>query len=535
MKKSLSLILALAMVFSLAAVSAYADGAKEITYSLYSQPDGIDPGITNNSFASDILANAFEGLMTYDTETGSLICGEAESYTVSDDGLVYTFTLRDGLKWSDGSDHTAADYVYSLKRILDPATGAQYVDLVAAYIAGAAEYYAGETDDFSTVGIKAPDDRTVEITLYNPTSYFADVLTMWTFSPVQEATVEANGDRWTSSPDTYVSNGPFHVTDMKLGDSITLEKNPYYYDADKVQLDKVTFRYITDNATALMAYESGEIDGMNVVPASDYARLKANDDGFVMTPSYGTTYWNFNCAAEPFDNVLVRKAFNLAIDREVLIEDVLQTDADPAFSFIAPGYVVDGVDYTEDRSDYGLSAEADPEAAQAALAEAGYPNGEGFPEITLYYYSSDTVALVAQALANMLETNLNIKVKIENADWAVFYADVLDGKYQLCAMGWSADYLHPMTFLPLAKTDDANNLSGWGNAEYDALVEKVQLCTDPSEAIEYVKAADEIAGNEFVFLNLYYKNGTSLMHPYVQGFYINASQMMYLKTATVEK
>ena len=148
MKKTLSVILALTMVFSLAAISANADGAQEITYSLYSQPDGIDPGITNNSFASDILANAFEGLMTYDTETGSLICGEAESYTVSDDGLVYTFTLRDGLKWSDGSDHTAADYVYAIKRILDPATGAKYVDLVAAYIAGAAEYYAGETDEY---------------------------------------------------------------------------------------------------------------------------------------------------------------------------------------------------------------------------------------------------------------------------------------------------------------------------------------------------------------------------------------------------
>ena len=535
MKKTLSVILALAMVFSLAAVSAGADGVQEITYSLFSQPDGIDPGITNNSFASDILANVFEGLMTYDTETGSLICGEAESYTVSDDGLTYTFTLRDGLKWSDGSAHTAADYVYAIKRILDPATGAQYVDLVSTYIAGAAEYYAGETDDFDTVGIKALDDRTLEITLYNPTAYFADILTMWTFDPVQEATVAANGDKWTASPATYISNGPFYVPDMTLGESITLEKNPYYYDADKVQLDKVTFRYITDNATALLAYEAGEIDGMNQVPASDYARLKANDEGFVLTPSYGTTYWDFNCAAEPFDNVLVRKAFNLAIDRYTLINDVLQMDAEPAYSFIAPGYVVDGVDYTDDRSTFGLSDEADVEAAQEALAEAGYPNGEGFPEVTLYYYASDTVALVAQALANMLETNLNIKVKIDNADWAVYYADVLAGNYQLGAMGWSADYLHPMTFLPLAVTGDANNVAFWSNEEYDALVQKVQLSTDPSEAIEYIKAADELVGENYVFLNLYYKNGTSLMHPYVQGYYINASQMMYLKTAFVSK
>lgn len=532
MKKFLSLVLALVMVFSLAAV-ANADAVQEITYSLYSQPDGIDPGITNNSFASYVLANAFEGLMTYDPATQSLVCGEAESYTVSEDGLVYTFNLRPDLKWSDGSAHTAADYVYAIQRILDPNTGAQYVDLVTAYIAGADAYYAGETSDMADVGIKALDDSTLEITLNNPTSYFVDVLSMWTFDPVQEATIAANGDAWTSSPETYVSNGPFYVTEMKLGESITLSKNPNYWDADAVTLEKVTFRYITDNSTALMAYESGEIDGMNAVPASDYARLKANDDGFVVTPSYGTTYWNFNCTAEPFDNVLVRKAFNLAIDRYTLINDVLQADAEPAFSFIAPGYSVDGVDYTDNRSDFGLSDEADVEAAQAALAEAGYPNGEGFPEITLYYYSSDTVALVAQALANMLETNLNISVKIENADWAVFYADVLAGNYQLCAMGWSADYLHPMTFLPLAKTDDANNLSGWGNAEYDALVEKVAVCTDPVEALEYVQAADEIAGNEYVFLNLYFKNGTSLMHSNIQGYYINPSAIMYLKLTSV--
>ena len=533
MKKFLCMVLALAMAMTMVTVAG-AESVQEITYSMYSEPDGIDPSITNNSFASDVLCNAFEGLMTYDTTDGSLICGEAESYTVSDDGLVYTFTLRDGLKWSDGTDHTAADYVYTIKRVLDPATGAQYVDLVTAYIAGAAEYYAG-TVDFDAVGIKALDDKTLQITLINPTSFFADVLTMWTFSPVQEATITANGDSWTSSAATYVSNGPFMVSEIKLGESITLVKNPYYYDADKVQLEKVTFRYITDNATALMAYESGSIDGMNVVPASDYARLKANDDGFVSVSAYGTTYWDFNCAVEPFDNALVRKAFDLAIDRTSLIEDVLQMDAEPAYSFIAPGYIVDGVDFTEDLGTFGLSDEADPEAAQAALAEAGYPNGEGFPEITLYYYSSDTVALVAQALANMLETNLNITVKIENADWAVFYADVLAGNYQLCAMGWSADYLHPMTFLPLAKTGDANNVTGWSNAEYDELVAKTAACTDPVEAIEYIKQADILASEDHVFMNLYYKNNTSLMHPYVKGYYINPSAMMFLKTAYVEK
>lgn len=535
MKKLLCLVLALCMALSMTVISATAESAQELVYSLYSEPDGIDPSVTNNSFASYVLANAFEGLLTYDTMTGSVICGEAESYTISDDGLVYTFTLRDDLKWSDGSAHTAEDYVYTMKRILDPMTGARYVNLVTDYVAGAEAYYNGATTDFDTVGVKAPDAKTVEFTLKAPTSFFSDILTMWTFSPVQPATVEANGDRWTASPEAYVSNGPFCVTEMNMGESIVLAKNPNYYDADKVQLDKVTFRYITDNGTALMAYEAGEIDGMNVVPASDYARLKANDAGFVMSPSYGTTYWEFNCAAEPFDNVLVRKAFNLAIDRTALIEDVLQTDAQPAYSFIAPGYVVDGVDFVENLSSFDLSDEADVEAAQAALAEAGYPNGEGFPEVTLYYYASDTVKLVAEALANMLETNLNISVKIDVADWAVYYDDVTAGNYQLGAMGWSADYLHPMTFLPLLKSGDPNNVVFWSNAEYDALVDAVAVSTDASEAIKLVEQADILASEEYPFLCLYYKSNTSLMGAHVQGYYINASAQLFLKTACIAK
>lgn len=529
MKKFLCALLALCMVLSLACAMA----AQEITYSLYSEPDGIDPSVTNNSFASYVLANCFEGLVTYDTTDGSLIMGEAEGYTVSDDGLVYTFTLRDGLKWSDGSEHTAEDYVYAIQRILDPATAAKYVNLVTDYVAGAAEYYAGENTDFASVGIKAPDAKTVEFTLVAPTAYFVDILTMWTFSPIQRATVEANGDKWTSAPATYVCNGPFYASEMNMGESIVLAKNPNYYDADKVKLEKVTFRYITDNGTALMAYENNEIDGMNTIPVSDYARLKANDDGFVVSPSYGTVYWNFNCQAAPFDNPLVRKAFNLAIDRTALIEDVLQTDAQAAYSFIAPGYVVDGVDFTDNVGDFDLSDEADPEAAMEALAEAGYPNGEGFPEITLSYYSSDTIKLVAEALANMLETNLGISTKITNAEWAVFYDDVLQGNYELCAMGWSADYLHPMTFLPLLKTNDANNISFYSNPEYDALVEKVAASTDPVEAVAYIQEADEVAGNDYPFLPLYYKNNTSLMHSNVQGYYINPSAQLFLKTAYV--
>ena len=533
MRKLLALMLAaLLVLMALPLTGAMAEPVQEITFALNNEPDGIDPSITNNSFASPILANCFEGLVTYDTATGSLIGGDAESWTISDDGTVYTFTLREGLKWSDGSPLTAQDYLYTFKRILTPATTAQYLSLLTDYIAGAQEYYDG-TGTEEALGVKAPDDRTFVLTLKAPAPYYIDVLTMWTFSPVQKATVEANADKWTTSPDTYVVNGPFKVSELNMGESVVLVKNPEYYDADKVSLTKITFRYITDLSTALLAYESGEIEGSRGFPLSDYARLNADNAGIVSVPSYGTVFYNFNCAKAPFDNVLVRKAFNLAIDRSALINDVVQIPAEPAYSMIAPGYVVDGKDFVDGRSTFELSETANVEAAQAALAEAGYPGGEGFPEITLSYYSNDTVKKVVEAMAEMLQTNLNIKVNITNEEWAIYYPNVQAGNFDLCAMGWSADYLHPMTFLPLLVTGDINNLGKYSNADYDALVAKAQSEVDAAAAMATMQQADNLASAEYPVLNLYYKANMMLMKSTVQGYYLNASDTLYLKTAKV--
>lgn len=527
------LLLMLCLMLAVTAFPVAADPVQEITYALSNEPDGIDPGVTNNSFASPILNNTFEGLVAYSTEDGSMIPGEAESWTISDDGLVYTFTLREGLKWSDGSDHTAQDYVYAMKRILDPNTAAKYVDFLLGYIVGAAEYYEDNSLDFDTVGVKALDDRTFEMTLIAPAPYWLDILTMWTFSPIQAATVEANGERWTASAETYVSNGPFMMSEINMGESFVLVKNPYYYDADQVKLDKITFRFIADLGTSLMAYENGDINGMSSIPTTDMARLKAEDAGVVMTPSYGTVWYDFNCAKAPFDNVLVRKAFCLAVDRTAIIEDVVQTEADPAYSFMSPGYVVDGEDLMDTASDNELSEEADVEAAQAALAEAGYPNGEGFPEVTLSYYSNETVGKVVEALARQLQDALNVKIKISNADWAVYYDDILAGNYDFGAMGWSGDYVHPMTFLALFVTGDANNNVFYSNPEYDDVVAKAANMTDAKEAFAVMREAEAIAAAEYPVLPLYYKANTMLMHDNVQGYFVTPSNALLLKTAYV--
>ena len=507
------------------------DAAQELTFILSNIPDGLDPGVTNNSFAQYVLTNCFEGLVTYDSE-GSVVGGDAESWEISDDGLTYTFHLRDGLKWSDGSDLTAEDYVYSIQRVLTPETASQYVSMATDYIANAQEYYDG-TATADELGVKAEDDRTLVITLRQPTSYFIDVLSMWVFDPVQKATVEANGDKWATQADTYICNGPFKVTGMSMNENVILEKNENYWDADNVTLEKITYRYVLDQATALTAYESGEVDGVDSVPSSDYARLKADNAGVQTSASYGTVYYDINCSAAPLDNVLVRKALCLAIDRQSIIDNVVQVDAEPAYSFLAPGYVVDGKDITADRGTYGLSATADVEAAQEALAEAGYPNGEGFPTLQLSYYENDTVKKVVEAMAEMLKNNLNIDVEVSSAEWSIFYDDVQQGNYMVAAMGWSADYLNPMSFLPLCKTDDSTNNLFYSNEEYDALVEQVMAESDPEKAAELTMEADAIVSNDYVVLPLYYKSNNYLMHDNVSGYYMNASGMLYFRNAKV--
>ncbi|MDR1807712.1 MAG: peptide ABC transporter substrate-binding protein [Propionibacteriaceae bacterium] len=506
--------------------------AQEIIFALHDTPDGIDPGITSNSFASPIIVNTFEGLVTYSTDDGELIPGQAESWDISEDGLTYTFHLRSGLKWSDGTPLTAHDFVYSAQRVLTPATTAQYVNLYTDYVVGAQDYYDDQTK-VDGLGIKAVDDSTLEIDLLAPTPFFIDILGMWAWYPVQEATIEANGDQWTNKADSYVSNGPFKMSEIHLGESYVLVKNPDYWDAANVKLAKITFRMIPEPSTALSAYESGEIDGQLTVPPGDIARLKTTDSGLVITASYATTFYDINNAKAPYDNALVRKALNLAVDRNTIINDVLQNGGTPAYTIVPPGYSVDGEEFSEGRSTFDLGPTADPEAARAALAEAGYPNGEGFPTLHLSYYTSESVKMMTEAIAEQLKTNLGITVEISNEDWAVYYDNIQAGNYEVAAMGWGADYFHPMTFLQLFKTNDVNNNVFYSNPAYDELVSQAQAEVDPAKALDLMRQAENIVSADYPVINLFYRANMMLVSPHLQGVYRTTLNNLYFRSAYV--
>ncbi len=539
MKKRIGIALVLLLVLSLTlgacgqSGGGGSDAAQELTYVLLNEPDGIDPTITSNSFASPILTNVFEGLVTYDS-SGSIVAGQAESWDISEDGLVYTFTLREGLKWSDGSDLTANDFVYSYQRVLTPETTSNYLSMLTDFIANAQEYYDG-TATAEELGVQAPDDRTLVLTLKEVAPYFIDVLSMWVYSPVQQAAVEAGGERWTLDPATYVSNGPFKVSELNMGENVVLVKNENYWNAADVKLEKVTLRYILDQSTALTAFLNGEVDGVHGVPGSDIPRLKADENsGLQILSQYGTFYYLFNNEDEVLSDPNVRKALNLAIDRTALIENVTQNGAQPAYSIVSPGYVVDGEDFADGRGTFGMTPSGDIEGAKAALAEAGYPDGEGFPTISFAYYTNDEVKKLVEAIAEMWESNLGITVSITSDDWAVHLENMKAGNYQIATTGWTADYLNPISFLPLLVTGNSNNHSKYSNPDFDALVAQAQSETDAKVAMQLMRDAEALMMEDYPIIPVYFKINTIMMADHVQGWTLTALNNIYFKNTSIK-
>ncbi|WP_346928618.1 peptide ABC transporter substrate-binding protein [Clostridium sp.] len=516
---------------------------QKIVYNLGADPKTIDPQLNSAVDGSTIIHNAFEGLMRED-EKSQIVPGTAEKYEVSDDGTVYTFHLRENAKWSDGKPVVAGDFVYAWKRALNPEVAAEYAYQLF-YIKNGAAYYNKEKigDKVATaddVGVKAINDKTLEVTLEAPVPYFLSLAAFPTYFPVREDMVKGNEEKWTLKPDTYISNGPFKMSEWKEKESITFVKNENYWDAENVKLETLEVKLIDDEITYLNAFKSGEIDVIEAPPQAEIPTLL--DEGTAkIYPYLGTYFYVINVsdkakdvdpkAAEALSNPKFRKALSLAIDKQLIVDKVAQGGQTPATSYVPAG-ILDSAG-KEFQKDYSPKT-VDIEGAKKLLAEAGYPNGEGAPTITLTFNTNQGHQNIAQAVQDMWKTNLGINVELKNEEWAVFQDTRNNFQYSIARHGWIADYNDPMTFLDMWITGNGQNNSGYSNKEYDKLIASAKVELDDTKRTELLHKAEDILMEELPIIPMYYYTNVLCIDKNVKGTYKSPLGQMEFRDAYVE-
>ena len=509
--------------------TASADGYN-LAVCLASEPMTIDPAL-NSAVDGAIMTNhMFEGLVKWvDNGSGEaeLAPGQAESWekTVNDDGTVtYAIKMRDGIKWSDGKDVTAGDFEYSWKRLADPATAADYcymIDMVQGY----AEVADGSADK-DTLGIKAIDDKNLEITLSYDCPYFEEIMAFPATFPVRQDIVEGN-EEWTYSPETYIGNGAYKMVEWSHNAYILTEKSETYYDYEKLGPDTIKYTLLDDNNAMLAAFNSGELNFIMNFPTDEMANYLASGQ-ITVAPYIGTYYVCFNTEDEVFSNPLVRQAFSLVIDRNYIVENVSQSGEVPATGYVPSGvYDAEGANGDDFRTVggeyYSVSADdyqANCDKARELLAEAGYPNGEGFPAVEYMYNTDDRHKAIAEALQNMWQTELGVTVNLSNQDWNVFLKSRKDGDFQIARNGWIADYNDPCSFLDMWYTGGGNNDAQYSNPEYDALIDTAKATSDQTERMAaFHKAEDLLIGQDSVLAPIYFYTNPYMLSDNISGMY----------------
>lgn len=524
--------------------------ASGFTVQLGSNPETLDPALNNAIDGANTLITVFEPLLLID-ENNEVIPGQAESYTVSDDGLVWTFTMRDGLKWSDGSDLTAKDFEYSFKRLAAPDTAAPYAETVVGMIDGYADA-TGNPDaggnmttepDFDALNVVASEDgKTLTVTLSYPCAYFDKLAAFAAMSPVQQATVEANGDAWCTEPDTYICNGPYYISDWVPSERLVLTKNPNYvggWDSSKIVSDTITLLLLEDSSASYAAYNSGEAQLVKDVPTDEIPSLTKAEDGgdFYVDTILGTYYISLNDQKEPFNDVNVRKALSLAIDRDYVANTIMQGTYTPAYNLVGPG-IVDENGMFYDNANGGKTYisedyEANLEAAKQALADAGYPNGEGFPVIEYSTNDAGYHTPVAEYLQQAWG-ELGITVNINKVEWASFTPLRRAGDYDASRNGWVMDYNDPSNMIELFTTGNGNNDGKYSSADFDAAIEASKVA-DKSVHFQKLHEAEDILMNDYACIPVAYYNDFWLQSPSLKGTWHSPYGYWYLQYGYVEE
>ena len=513
-----------------------------------SNPETLDPALNSAVDGGNTIITVFETLLIIN-ENNEVIGGQAESWEASEDGLTWTFTMRDGLKWSDGTDLNAKDFEYSFKRMADPDTAAPYAETCLGMIDGFEEA-AGFPDadgnptvepNLDALNVKASDDgKTLTIVLAYPCSYFDKIVAFAAMSPVQKATVEANGDAWCTSPDTYVCNGPFMITEWTPSERIVLTKNPNYvggWDSSKIVSESITLLLLEDSSASFAAYNSGEAQLIKDVPTDEIPSLTKAEDGgdFYVDTILGTYYVSLNLKRDAFKDAKVRRALSLAIDRDYVANTIMQGTYSTADSIVGPG-IVDENGYFHDNGNAPyISADYEANLAEAKklLADAGYPNGEGYP--TLEYSTNDAGYHVP--LAEYLQqawSDLGITLTISKMEWSSFTAARRAGEYDVARNGWVMDYNDPSNMLDLFCSGNGNNDGKYSNPEFDAAIEASRVA-DVSEHFAQLHKAEDILMEDTGCLPIAYYNDYWLQSPALKGTWHSPYGYWYLQYGYIEE
>ena len=512
-----------------------------------SNPETLDPALNSAIDGANTIITIFEPLLLIN-ENNEVVGGQAESWETSEDGLTWTFTMRDGLKWSDGTDLNAKDFEYSFKRMVDPNTAAPYAETCLGMIDGFEEA-AGFPDadgnptaepNPDALNVKASDDgKTLTIVLSYPCSYFDKMAAFATMSPVQQATVEANGDAWCTSPDTFVSNGPYMITDWTPSERIVLTKNPNYvggWDNSKIVSDTITLLLLEDSSASYAAYNSGEAVLIKDVPTDEIPSLTKAEDGgdFYVDTILGTYYVSLNLQRDAFKDAKVRKALSLAIDRDYVANTIMQGTYSAADSIVGPG-IVDESGYFHDNGNAPyISADYEANLAEAKklLEEAGYPNGEGYP--TIEYSTNDAGYHVP--LAEYLQQawgDLGITLTINKMEWSSFTPARRAGEYDVARNGWVMDYNDPSNMLDLFCSGNGNNDGKYSNPDFDAAIDASKVA-DSAEHFAQLHKAEDILMEDMGCLPIAYYNDYWLQSPTLKGTWHSPYGYWYLQYGYIE-
>ena len=500
-------------------------------------PETLDPALNSAVDGANTIITIFEPLLLIN-ENNEVVGGQAESWEASEDGLTWTFTMRDGLKWSDGTDLNAKDFEYSFKRMANPDTAAPYAETCLGMIDGFDAAQAGDTD---ALNVKASDDgKTLTIVLSYPCSYFDKMAAFATMSPVQQATVEANGDAWCTSAETFVSNGPYMITEWTPSERIVLTKNPNYvggWDSSKIVSSSITLLLLEDSSASYAAYNSGEAVLIKDVPTDEIPSLTKAEDGgdFYVDTILGTYYVSLNLQRDAFKDAKVRKALSLAIDRDYVANTIMQGTFSTADSIVGPG-IVDENGYFHDNGNapyISADYEANMAEAKKLLEEAGYPNGEGYP--TIEYSTNDSGYHVP--LAEYLQQawgDLGITLTINKMEWSSFTPARRAGEYDVARNGWVMDYNDPSNMLDLFCTSNGNNDGKYSNPEFDAAIDASRVA-DSAEHFAQLHKAEDILMEDMGCLPIAYYNEYWLQSSSLKGTWHSPYGYWYLQYGYIEE